>query len=403
MIPYGKQSITEADKKAVEEALCSGWLTTGPKVSEFESAFAEKIGAKHAIAVSNATAALQISLLAVGIKPGQRVVTSPNTFLASATSAALIGAIPDFCDIELTSYNLCPTSLANSWQADTKAVVAVDYAGQTANMPAISKVARDNGAVVIEDACHAVLGEFEYQDKVHQVGNHPWADITTFSFHPVKTMTTGEGGMIVTNNDEYARAAKALRTHGMVRTPDDFTGLGDAQFIEHGPWYYEMQHLGLNARITDFQCALGLSQLSRVDSFLERRREIVHQYNNAFANLDHVQIPELRNQADAKFTSWHLYTLLVDFAALGNTRSDFMTTLGNHGIGSQVLYIPVYLQPWFRNTYGYGSGKCPNAEAFYLKALSLPLFPSMTQADVHTVINAVKSTCDRAKHQGSEA
>lgn len=392
MIPYGKQSITEADKKAVEEALCSGWLTTGPKVSEFESAFAERIGAKHAVAVSNATAALQISLLAVGIKPGQRVVTSPNTFLASATSAALIGAIPDFCDIELTSYNLCPTSLANSWQADTKAVVAVDYAGQTANMPAISTVARDNGAVVIEDACHAVLGEFEYQNKVHQVGNHPWADITTFSFHPVKTMTTGEGGMIATNNDEYARAARALRSHGMVRRPGNFKGLGDPVFAEQGPWYYEMQHLGLNARITDFQCALGLSQLSRIDSFLTRRREIVDHYNAAFAGLDFVQTPRMRNKADAKFTSWHLYTLLVDFAALGTKRSEFMTTLVKRGIGSQVLYIPVHLQPWFRHTYGYGPGKCPNAESFYLQALSLPLFPEMTDQNVFETINTFKDT-----------
>lgn len=392
MLPYGRQSIDAADVAAVSETLTSGWLTTGPQVQSFEAAFAELVGAKHAVVVSNATAALHLAMRAAGIGSGDRVVTSPNTFLASANCAALVGAVPDFSDIDPVSWNLCPQRLEADWQEDTKAVVAVDYAGQTAEMPAIAAAARRHGAVVVEDASHAVGGQFFHQDQIHRVGGHEWADLTVFSFHPVKTLTTGEGGMLVTNSDEYADRARALRTHGMVRQQDAFTGLGDPAFDERGPWYYEMQDLGLNYRITDLQCALGLSQLGRLQQFLQRRREIVARYNAAFAQLDGIEVPQLRNPADRELTSWHLYTLQIDFPRVGLTRTEFMQALRDQGVGSQVLYIPVHLQPWYRQTFGYGVGKCPVAEQFYLKALSIPLYPELTDQDVAHVIQTVERT-----------
>jgi perosamine synthetase len=390
VLPYGRQSISAADIAAVTEAMESGWLTTGPKVAEFEQACAEQVGAKHAVAVCNATAALHLAMLVAKIGPGDRVVTSPNTFLASANCAAYVGAIPDFSDIDPISYNLCPQSLSANWKPDVKAVVAVDYAGQTADMPAIAEVARSRGAVVIEDACHAVGGSFEHDGELWKVGGHPWADMTTFSFHPVKTMTTGEGGMLVTDNGEYANKARMLRTHGMIRGDGELQGLGDAAFEERGPWYYEMQDLGYNYRITDFQCALGLSQLRQLELFIARRREIVAAYNEAFSDVAILRTPQLRNEKDRDLTSWHLYTLQIDFESLGITRTQFMKSLAETGVGSQVLYIPVYLQPWYRRTYGYGTGKCPMAEHFYLRSLSLPLYPEMNDQDVSTVIDAIK-------------
>jgi len=247
-IPYGRQTIDDQDVRAVTESLASDWLTTGPKVKEFEQAFARYVGARHAIAVNNGTSALHLAMLVAEIGSGDRVITSPNTFLASANSAVYVNATADFSDIDPVSYNLCPTTLAANWQADTRAGVAVDYAGQTADMPAIYELAQRNNAVVIEDGCHAIGGQFEHDGKLWRVGGHPWADITTFSFHPVKTMTTGEGGMLVTDNGSFAQRARLLRHHGMVREPDTFIGLGDAKdpgwndsYSEQGPWYYEMQ------------------------------------------------------------------------------------------------------------------------------------------------------------------
>ncbi|GAB5516817.1 MAG: UDP-4-amino-4,6-dideoxy-N-acetyl-beta-L-altrosamine transaminase [Rhodopirellula baltica] len=396
MLPYGKQSISEKDVASVIAALQSDYLTTGPIVKEFEDKVAQLVGAKHAVAVSNATAALHLAMLVTGIEAGDRVVTSPNTFLASANAAAFAGATPDFADIDPITYNLCPQSLSDKWQADTKAVVAVHYAGQTADMPAIAKLARQNGAVIIEDGCHGIGGAFEHENKRWMIGNHDWADITTFSFHPVKTLTTGEGGMLVTNNAEYANQARLLRTHGMTREPGDFSGLGTSDLQERGPWYYEMQTLGYNYRITDIQCALGVSQLERLDGFLKRRREIVSQYNSVFADHKFLTTPALRNAADRDITSWHLYTLQIDFDRLGRTRSEVMASLRELGIGTQVLYIPVHLQPWYRKTYGYEAGKCPIAEDTYRRLLSLPLYPGMTDDDVQSVIEGINITLSPA-------
>lgn len=394
MIPYGRQDVTDEDIARVADVLQSDYLTTGPVTQDFEKAFAEYIGAKHAVVVCNATAALHLAMVVAGIGSGDRVVTSPNTFLASANCAAFVGATPDFADIDPVTYNLCPNSLAENWQPDTKAVIPVHYAGGPADMEAISGVARTRGAVVIEDACHAVGGAIEQNGAMAKIGGHSWADMTTFSFHPVKTMTTGEGGMLVTDNDEYAHQARLLRSHSMVRNTDQTVGLELDDDDERGPWYYEMQQLGYNYRITDFQCALGLSQLSRLDSALTRRREIVGIYNQAFADCPYLTTPRLRNQKEQEFTSWHLYTLLFDFEGIGKTRSELILELRNLGVGTQVLYIPIYLQPWYRENYGFAAGKCPRAEAYYQQTLSLPLFPSMSSQDVGHVIDSVLRVVD---------
>jgi UDP-4-amino-4,6-dideoxy-N-acetyl-beta-L-altrosamine transaminase len=391
MLPYGRQSIDEEDMAAVASVLRSDFLTAGPKVEEFERRFAEMAGAKHAVAVNSATSALHLAMRVANIGPGDRVITSPNTFVASANSAAFVGAIPDFADIDPISFNLDPASLEAAWLPDTKAVVAVDYAGQSCDMPAISQVARSHGAIIIEDAAHATGGRFEHAGKQWKVGAHPWADMSIFSFHPVKTMTTGEGGMLVTDNDQWALTARQLRSHGVIR--EDFAGLGaedDPDLAERGPWYYEMNSLGYNYRITDIQCALGISQLSRLDQFISRRREIVASYNEALAGIPCLTMPGLRNPADRDLTSWHLYTVQIDFRAINKTRTQVMSDLRKQGIITQVLYIPVYLQPWYRRTYNYKPGKCPNAENYYGHALSLPLFPAMTRDDIEHVINALK-------------
>lgn len=396
-IPYGRQHISEDDLDAVRTVLQSGFLTSGPKVEEFEASILELTGARYAIAANSATSALHLAMMAAGIGGGHRVITSPNTFVASANCAAYVGATPDFADVDGVSYNLDPVALDRAWRPDVKAVVAVDYAGQSCDIRAIAELSRERGAIVIEDASHAVGGRFVDEGNIWSIGNHPWADMTVFSFHPVKTMTTGEGGVLVTNDETFAAKARQLRSHGIVREASQFLGLDleesphNPRFEERGPWYYEMQDLGYNYRITDIQCALGISQLNRLSQFMTRRRTIVQQYNEAFADLPWVHTPKLRQVLNRDLTSWHLYTVQMDFKMLGRTRTEVMTELKGLQIGTQVLYIPVHLQPWYRRTFGYAPGKCPIAEAYYLQALSLPLYPSMANDDVQRVISAIRS------------
>lgn len=392
-IPYGCQTITDADQAAVHRVLQSKLLTGGPEVEAFEAEFASIVGSKHAVAVCNGTAALHLAMLVANIRPGQRVITSPNTFLASANCAAFVGAKPDFSDIDPLTYNLCATTLEENWKEDTRAVVAVAYAGQSPDMPKIAEIARAKNAVVIEDGCHGTGGGFVHKGITYKIGGHPWADMTTFSFHPVKSMTTGEGGMLVTDNNDYAKKARMLRSHGVERTLDELLGFGcdEGPLAEQGPWVYEMHALGYNYRIADIQCALGRSQLQKLPGFIERRRQIVAQYNAAFQDIDWLKTPQVLNSKDVATISWHLYTVQINFSALGRSRSNVMQSLRDQSIGSQVLYIPVYLQPWYRQTYGYRPGKCPQAEAFYAQCLSLPLSPNMSDADVEYVIAAVQN------------
>tara|TARA_R110002096_G_scaffold42144_3_gene113738 strand:- start:5922 stop:7154 length:1233 start_codon:yes stop_codon:yes gene_type:complete len=406
MIPYGRQSIDDEDIVAVVRALKSDYLTTGPEVDAFEKELAERVGAKHVIAVSSGTAALHMAMAAVRIGPGDHVITSANTFLASANCAAYLGATPDFADIDPVSYNLSVESLEETWQGNTKAVVAVDFAGQPCDYPRITQLARERGAVVIQDASHSLGGSVAYSQEPisglrsttseiqYPIGCLPGVDMTTFSFHPVKTMTTAEGGAVATDRDDLAEFCREFRTHGMVRDSKRF------QTLEPGPWVYEMQHLGFNYRITDLQCALGRNQLRKLDQFVQRRAEIVAHYNDAFADLDYVTTPKLgdwlgqgsRHQAPSTTNriAWHLYVLQINFNAIGSTRSAVMEKLREAGVGTQVHYIPVHLQPWYRENFGYCLGKCPNVESYYQRCLSLPLYPAMTDRDVRTVIATVK-------------
>lgn len=396
MIPYGRQQIDQSDIDAVLDTLKSNWLTSGPRVEEFERQFAEFVGARHAVAVNSGTAALHLATLIAGIGPGDRLVTSPITFLASANCAAYVGAIPDFADIDRETRNLSPQALSASWLPDTKAVVAVDFAGQPCDIQAIAEVARSRGSMVIQDACHGMGSAIRNNGQVVRSGGHDWADITTFSFHPVKTMTTAEGGMLVTNREDLAEKARCLRSHGVTRDEDAFVGLAsDDSAFERGPWHYEMHELGFNYRITELQSALGISQLSRLPQFVRRRKEIVAAYNDAFQDLKFLQTPKLSSHADPQFISWHLYSVEIDFEAIGISRTEFMTQLREMGIGTQVHYIPVYLQPYYQRQYGYLPGKCPEAEAYYHRALTLPLFAAMTDSDVQSVIDAVKATIGR--------
>lgn len=392
-LAYGRQSIDEADIAAVTRALRSEFLTSGSEVTLFESEFAGMCGATHAVALSNATTALHAAVLAAGIGPGDRVLTSPNTFLSSANCAAFVGATPDFVDIDPVSHNLDPAALEAAWTDDVKAVIPVAYAGQPADMPRIAAIARSRGAVIIEDASHATGGGFFRDGKSWKTGAHPWADMTVFSFHAVKTLTTGEGGMLVTNDAELARKARLFRSHGVERDPARFEGFGTTSgpLAEVGPWVYEMHELGHNHRVTDIQCALGRSQLEKLPGFIKRRQDIVARYNDAFSKLSWLSTPGLTVAEDRDEISWHLYTVEIEFSQLALTRTEVMAALREKGVGSQVLYIPVHLQPWYRRAYGYGTGKCPIAEAFYARCLSLPLHPSLSDDDVDRVIATVLS------------
>jgi len=376
-IPYGRQSVDEADIQDVVTVLRGDWLTCGPAVERFERELADYCGAKHVIAVSNGTAALHVAMLAAGIKAGDRVLTSPNTFLASANCAEYVGATADFADISPDTYNLDVSQLEAAWRGDVKAVVAVDFAGRPCPMPEIAALARWHGTIVIEDAAHSLGSRFDVGGKTCRVGGHPWADMTTFSFHPVKTITTGEGGAIATDNDDLARKCRLFRSHGMQRTrPEE-------------PWYYEMRQPGFNYRITDLQCGLGLSQLRRLESFIQRRQEITDCYNEAFRGVPWLT-PPVPTPAGSR-TAWHLYVVQIDFAQIGLSRAEVMRTLVSMGIGTQVHYIPVHTQPYYATKYGYGAGKCPVAEAYYQRCLSLPLYASLTDKEVERVIEGMRA------------
>lgn len=392
-LPYGRQTVSDEDVAAVVEALHSDFLTTGPCVERFEKALAEYCGAKHAIAVCNGTAALHVAAMAAGLRPGQRLLTSANTFLASANCAEFVGATADFADIDPQTFNVTVDSLRAAWKDDVRAIVPVDFAGQPCDMPAIAALARHRGAFVIEDASHAIGSEFTHDGKIYKVGGHPWADMTTFSFHPVKTITTGEGGAILTNDDRLADRCRLFRNHGMRRRAEGENLKPKSWLLgtDIGPWFYEMTEVGFNYRITDVQCAFGLSQLRKLDRFVQRRAEIVAQYNAAFSSLPLICTPQVSGfSSHPSRIAWHLYVLQIDFAALGRTRIQVMNELREHGVGTQVHYIPVHLQPYYRNKYGYAPGKCPTAEAYYTHCLSLPLYPDLTDADVQRVIAGVK-------------
>lgn len=364
-IPYGRQSISEEDIQAVVDILRSDYLTTGPKVTEFERAVADYVGAEYAVAVSNGTAALHIACLAAGIESGDEVITSPITFAASANCVLYCGGTPVFADIKKDTYNIDPEDIERKITPKTKAIIPVHYTGQPCEMDVITEIARKHNLIVIEDGAQVISGEY----KGKKVGSI--SDMTTFSFHPVKPLTTGEGGMVTTNSKELYEKLKLFHTHGITREPELLQK-------REGPWYYEQLELGYNYRITDIQCALGLSQLKRLDDFAEHRRKLAARYDKGFAGYEAIITPY---QHPDCLSSYHLYMIQVPAAI----RLEVFEELRKAGIGVNVHYIPVYKLPYYQ-AHGYADVCCPNAEAFYAGAITLPLFADMTEEQVDYVV-----------------
>jgi perosamine synthetase len=380
---YGRQFIDHADIDAVVGVLESDFLTQGPLVERFEAALAEYVGARHAVAVSNGTAALHIACLAAGISPGDFGLTAAITFAASANCLLYAGADAAFVDIDRETLGMSPAALESALKSapSTKAVIPVHMAGLADRTAEIRKLA--SGRIVIEDAAHAVGGLYSCGKPV---GSCAYSDLTTFSFHPVKQITTGEGGAVLTNDAELARRLRLLRNHGIERDADRFVG-GDTQ--EDGrvkPWLGQQQILGFNYRMPDMAAALGLSQLSKLPRFLERRREIARRYDEAFIKLPSVRLPQATPE-ERRRSGLHLYIALFDFDAMRTTRTAFMASLAKRGVGSQVHYAPVYHHPFHAHR-GKPSG-FPQAEDYYRRCLSLPLHPGLTDEEVERVIDAV--------------
>jgi len=381
-ISYGRHCVDEADIAAVVDVLRNAPLTQGPKVEEFERAVAHYVGARFAVAVSSATAALHLAVLAGEVGPGDNLVTTPNTFVASANCAAYAGATPTFCDISADTLNMSPVALAEKCAQLGKvaAIIPVHFGGLPCDMQEIGKIAERYGSVVIEDASHALGATYPDGGKV---GNCANSAMTVFSFHPVKIIAAGEGGMITTNSEELYRSLLRLRSHGINKLDDRFV-YHDEAFTDGkvNPWYYEMLELGFNYRITDIQAALGLSQFGKLDKFLARRLEIAHRYDAAFKNHP-VIVPA--QPADRKRNAHHLYVVRLKLARTGISRRDFMARLAEQGILCQVHYIPVHLQPYYQKQ-GYKRGDYPVAESYYDEALSLPEFYSLSDQDQDRVI-----------------
>jgi perosamine synthetase len=369
MIPYSRQSIDEDDIHAVVEVLRSDWLTTGPMVEKFEQAVADFVGAKYAVAVSSGTAALHCAMYAAGIGPGDEVILPPMTFVATANAVVFQGGTPVFADVDPDTLLINPAEVEKKITPRTKAIIAVDYAGQPCDYDALRAIADRYHLILIADACHSLGAEY----KGRKVGT--LADLTVFSFHPVKHITTGEGGMVMTNNAEYVEKMRRFRNHGIATD--------HRQRTEDGTWYYEMVDLGHNYRLTDFQCALGLSQLRKMPGWIARRREIAARYDRAFA-----EIPVVRplKALDDRKHAYHLYVIRLCREGQDVGRSVIFDSLRKSGIAVNVHYIPVHLQSFYEKEYGTKRGQCQVAEAAYEGLLSLPIFPRMTEQDVGDVI-----------------
>lgn len=372
-LPYGKQVIDENDIKSVVNILNGDYLTTGPAVSEFEKKIADYVGSKYAVSVSNGTAALHIACLSAGIKEGDEVITTPMTFAASANCILYCGAKPVFVDIDKETYNINVNEIEKKITPKTKAIIPVHFTGQSVDLDPILELAQKYNLIVIEDAAHA-LGT-KYKGKF--IGSI--SDMTEFSFHPVKTVTTAEGGIITTNRKDLYEKLLLFRTHGITR---------NTEFMENkneGPWYYEQIDLGYNYRITDLQCALGITQMDKLDEFIKRRKELVGMYNEYLSKIDGVIIQKEEEFSD---TSRHLYIMKLDLDKFKVGRKEIFEALLAENIGVNVHYLPVYLHPYYKKL-GYEKGLCPNSEELYDSMITLPLYPGMSNDDFYDVINAV--------------
>ncbi len=371
---YGHQLVEDDDIQAVVDVLKGDYLTCGPHVEKAERALEAYTDAKHAVLVSNGTAALHCACLAAGIGPGDAVITSPITFAASANCALYCGADVVFADIDPDTYNIDPASIESRITEKTKAVIAVDFTGQAVKIREIREICKKHGLVFIEDAAHSIGTKYDGG----MVGS--LADMTCFSFHPVKTVTAGEGGAILTNSDELYKRLVLAHTHGITHDEAAMEGAP-----HEGPWYYEEISLGYNYRITDFQAALLASQLGKIDRFIRRRKEIVAKYNEAFEKLSGIIVQKEIPESD---TCRHLYIIRLDFEKLACTRREFFDAMGTEGVQCQIHYVPVYWFPYYQKL-GHKKGECPNAEEIYKGIMSLPLYPAMTDGDVDDVIEAV--------------
>ena len=368
-IPYGHQWIDKKDIQAVVRVLKSDWLTQGPKVQEFERAIARYCEAKYAVAMSSGTAALHAAYAVAGIKKGNEVITSPLTFVASVNAVVYCGGKPVFADIQRDTLNIDPAEIKKKITKQTKAIASVDFGGHPCDLNEIKRIARKHNLLIIEDAAHALGSKY----KGKKIGSI--SDMTIFSFHPVKVITTGEGGMVVTNNKKFYEKLKIFRHHGIVKKE------------RKGGWYYEMEIPGYNLRLTDFQCTLGLSQLKKLNKFIKRRREIVTEYNRAFKGIEEIIIPTERDYVKS---AWHIYVIQLKLDKVKVSRKKIFNELQKRGIGVQVHYIPIHLQPFYRKRFGYKKGDFPTVERYYQRAITLPLFPKMTDKEIDRVIKTVK-------------
>lgn len=371
-LPYGKQWIEDDDIQAVVNVLKGDFLTTGPAVAEFEQAVAGYVGAKYAVSFSNGTAALHGACFAAGIERGDEVITTPMTFAASANCILYQKGIPVFADIDNATYNIDPVQIEKVITSKTKAIIPVHFTGQPVALQEIHRLAKLHNLVVIEDAAHALGAKYRRE----RIGG--LSDMTMFSFHPVKHITSGEGGIITTNSEVYYQKLIQFRTHGITKSSNQ---LSDIQ----GPWYYEMQFLGFNYRMTDIQAILGTSQLKKIERFIDRRKQYITLYNQAFQDIPEIEIPYQHPDGES---SWHLYLIRLDLEKLTVTRKEIFEALIKENIGVNVHYIPVYWMPYYQEL-GYSKGICPNAERLYEEIITLPLFPAMTTEDVNDVIDAV--------------
>jgi perosamine synthetase len=373
LLPYGRQSIGEDDIQAVVDVLRSDWLTTGPKVEEFEENFAARVGAKYAVSFSSGTAALHGAAFAAGLKPGDEAITTSMTFAATANCVLYQGATPVFADVSSDTLNLDPQEVASRITPRARAILPVDYAGHPADLDAMLELASRHNLVVIEDASHALGAEY----KGRRCGSI--ADMTIFSFHPVKHLATGEGGMVATNRPDFAETLRRFRNHGIS---------SDArQRQAEGQWHYEMVLLGFNYRLTDIACALGLSQLKKLDANLSRRREIAAHYAAALSDMPEITLPAVRREVNP---AWHLYPIRLNLEKLNAGRAEVFRALRAENIGVNVHYIPVHRHPYYRDRFHYRAGDFPIAEDAYERFISLPMFHGMSDDDINDVVRALR-------------